>query len=179
MPQKNRKIRTVFRYIAELYQKHRHFRFLIIKELTMKMGVHTRFITTTPIGKVIVTYSIRGDHILVKVDFNCLKRENLQKIFVLNEQGSTFFRRYLDSNGTELVEKEIGAWDRIEAKWASITDLNGRVGFRLRRMKNSLLRRGREALDGWLDWVGLDYEVNPKHSVFEYEIEILGVNSLR
>lgn len=115
----------------------------------------------------------------MKVDFNCLKRENLQKIFVLNEQGSTFFRRYLDSNGTELVEKEIGAWDRIEAKWASITDLNGRVGFRLRRMKNSLLRRGREALDGWLDWVGLDYEVNPKHSVFEYEIEILGVNSLR
>lgn len=170
----NRKLRAVLRNMAELYQKHRHLRFLTLKNLNMKMGVHASFVKTTPTGKVIVTYGISQGHVLVKADFSLLKRENLQKILMFNEQGSRFFRRYSDSDGTKLADGQIGAWDAIEAEWASITDLQGTVGFRLGRIKNSVLRRGREFLEGCLDWVGLNYEINPKNAVFEYEIGILG-----
>lgn len=171
----NQKLRLILRYLAEAYQKHRHFRLLTLNSLSRSMGVHTSFVKTAPAGKVIVTYGITQGRVQVKTDFSLLKRENLQKIFVLNEQGSRFFRRYLDSNGTKLVDKQIGAWKTIETEWASITDLQGRVGFRLRNAKNTVLRRGREFLKDCRDWVGLDYEVNPKNAVFEYEIEILGV----
>ncbi|NIR86141.1 hypothetical protein GWO13_00675 [Candidatus Bathyarchaeota archaeon] len=170
----NRKLRAIFRYMAELYQKHKHLRFLALKNIFMKMGVHTSFVKTVSAGKVIVTYGIRQGRVLVKADFTRLKRENLQKIFMLNEQGARFFRRYLDSNGTKLANDKIGAWDAIEVEWASITDLQGTVGFRLERIKNSVLRRGREFLEGCLDWVGLNYEINPENAVFGYEIEILG-----
>ncbi len=170
----NRKLRAVLRYLAETYQKHRHFRLLMLKSLSKSMDIHTSFVKTPPAGKVIVIYGITQGHIQVKTDFNLLRRENLQKIFVLNEQGSRFFRRYVDSNGTKLVDKQIGAWETIETGWASITDLQGRVGFRLWKAKNTTLRRGREFLKNYRDWIGLDYEINPKNAVFEYEIEILG-----
>lgn len=170
----NRKLRTILRYTAELYQKHKHLRFLTLKNLNMKIGVRAGFVETASVGKVIVTYGIGQGHILVKADFSSLKREDLQKIFMLNEQGSRIFRRYLDSSGTKLTDEQIGVWDANEAEWASITDLRGTVGFRLWRTKNSVLRRGREFLEGCLDWVGLNYEINPKKAVFEYEIKILG-----
>lgn len=171
----NQKLRAILRYLAELYQKHRHLRLLTLNSLSKNMGVHTSFVKTAPVGKVIVTYGITQGRVQVKTDFSLLKRENLQKIFVLNEQGSKFFRRYSDSNGTKLVDKQIGAWETIETEWASITDLQGRIGFRLWNAKNTILRRGREFLKDCRDWAGLDYEVNPKNAVFEYEIEILGV----
>ncbi|MFQ5836598.1 MAG: hypothetical protein ACE5HG_01970 [Candidatus Bathyarchaeia archaeon] len=170
----NQKLRAILRSLAEVYQKHRHLRILTLASLPRSMGVHTSFVKTVPAGKVIVTYGLSQGRIRVKTDFNLLKRENLQKIFVLNEQGSRFFRRYSDSKGTNLVDKQIGAWETIEAEWARITDLQGRVGFRLWKAKNSVLRRGREFLKDGRDWIGLDYEVNPESAVFEYEIEILG-----
>jgi hypothetical protein len=117
--------------------------------------------------------------VLVGIDFSLLKRKNLQKIFILNEQGSSFFRRYLDSNGTELIDKQIDAWDETKAEWGCITDLQGKVGFRLWRIKNSVLRRGREFLEDSLDWIGLDYEINPKTGAFKYEIEIFWGDSSR
>ena len=29
-------------------------------------------------------------------------------------------------------------------------------------------------MEGSLDWIGLDYELDPEHNHFEYEIELLG-----
>lgn len=170
----NPKLLALSRYIAELYQRHRHLRPLMSTSLSKWIGLHTSFAKTVPAGKVIVAYSISQDRVLVKTDFSLVRRENLQKIFVSNEQGSRFFTRYTDSEGTTLVDSHIGAWDRVEAEWASITDTQGRVGFRLRSIGNGILRRGREFLKGYLDWVGLDYEINPVSDFFEYEIEILG-----
>ena len=164
----------ILRYVTEAYQKHRHLRFLTAEKLYWSMGIKTSFVKTTPSGKVIATYCLSEGHIDVRMDFSLLKRRNLQKIFVLNELGSTFFRMYLDSDGTKLVDKQIGAWETVEAEWASITDIRGGIGFRLWRAKNSVLRRGREFLKGHRDWIGLDYEINPNNNIFEYEIEILG-----
>jgi len=169
----NRNLRSISRYFDELYRSHRHMQpFLLL--LAKKIGANTGFVKSTSAGKVLVTYSINKARVLVRIDFSLLRRKNLQKAFILNEQGSSFFSRYLDSNDTELIDKQIGTWDETKAEWGCITDLQGKVGFRLWRVKNSVLRRGRESLEDYLDWIGLDYEVNPKTSVFEYEIEIFG-----
>jgi hypothetical protein len=74
-----------------------------------------------------------------------------------------------------LIDRQIGAWDIVDSDWACLTDLQGRVGHRLWGVRGSVLRRGRETMKNCLDWVGLDYELNPRREVFEYKIEILGV----
>jgi hypothetical protein len=170
----NKSTRALFAHLADLYQKHPRFRFLALKSVTGKMQIDTAFVKATSVGKVIVTYAISGPRILVKADFSCLRKIGLRGIFVLNEQGSRFFRRYVDSENTEVKDGKIGAWDGINAEWACLTDLEGRFGFRLWRMKDCVLRRGREYLQNSLDWIGLDYEINPGTTVFEYPIEILG-----
>jgi len=173
----SRRLRAIAKYQAELYQKHRCFRFLMplsIESLSIRMGVRNGFVKTNPVGKVIVTFSISQNRVRVIVDFSLLKRKDFKKILILNEQGARYFRRYSDSNGMELIDKQIGGWGEVDAVWASITDLQGRVGFRLWEVENSVLSRGREFLEGCLDWIGLDYEIDPRKATFEYEIEILG-----
>jgi hypothetical protein len=171
----NPKLRVMLRYIAGLYQRRKGLRNLTLKDLYMKMGIQSNFVKTPPAGKIIVTYRINRGIVHVKADFNHLAKRNLQRIFMLNEQGAKFFRKYTDSDDIELTDKQIGAWNTIETEWASLMDMRGVFGFRLRKLENSILHRGQEFLEGSLDWVGLDYEVNPKNAVFEYDIEILGV----
>lgn len=168
----NSKTRGIIRYTSALYQRNRHLRLLILKRLLSDMGYRTSFVKTAPIGTVITTYAIHEGRIEVKTTLSLVNKQNVQRIFVLNEQGAGFFRKSFDSDGLELFDKEIGAWDSVEAEWTSLTDPDEGIGFRLWKMKNSVLRRGRESLEGSLDWVGLDYEINPRTSVFEYEIEI-------
>jgi hypothetical protein len=170
----NRSTRHFFGYLASLYQKHPQLRFLKLKKLTGEMNIDTAFVETIPYGRVIVTYSINKNRITVKGDFRHLKSEGIRKIFMLNEQGSRFFREYFDSEETRLNDERIGAWDEIDAAWASLIAPRNGFGFRLKRLENCVLRRGREFLKDSLDWVGLDYEVNGKSDVFEYTIEILG-----
>ena len=165
--------RRFFTRLADVYQTHPRFRSLTLKDLTGKMAVETTFLKTSPRGKVIVTYAMEGPRVVVKADFRDLQMKGLQKIFMLNEQGARFFREYVDSDGKELVDTHIGAWDGISAKWALLKILKGKFGFRLWRVQDSVLRRGREFLDGSLDWVGLDYEVNLGIDHFEYTIEVL------
>jgi len=170
----NRTVRDLFTFLAQKYQKHPHFRFLALKDLTKKINVDKIFVKAEPVGVIMVTYTIDGRCIRVNANLQNVKRERLRKVFILNEQGSTRFQKYVDSQGARLAQEEIGAWDQITAEWASLMLPNEKLGFRLWTMKNSVLRRGREFLKGSLDWVGLDYEVNPATGVFEYSIEILG-----
>lgn len=171
----NRTARVFSAHLAGLYQRHAHFRFLTLKSLTGKMHVDTTFVEAEPVGKVTVTYTITKPRIRVKASFRDLNKKRLERVFMLNEQGSKYFRKYVDSQGMESMDGKIGAWDAISAEWACLKVLDGEFGFRLWRVEDGALRRGREFLKGSLDWVGLDYEVNPQNDVFEYEIEILGV----
>lgn len=161
-------------HMAELYQRKRHWRVLTIKNLSKRMGVQTNFARVKPTGNITVTYRIEPPLIRVKADFKPLKKKGLQKIFLLNEQGTRAFRKYCDSDGTVLFDKHIGAWENVEADWACISNKSDKVGFRLWKVKDATLRRGREFLEGTLDWVGLDYEVGPEKACFEYDIEIIG-----
>jgi len=171
----NHAARGLITHLANLYQKHPGFRFLTLKELTRRMSINKVFPKTEPIGNVTVTYKIDKSCITVSADFKDLNRNGLQKIFMLNEQGSKLFRKYTDSKCTELMDKEIGAWDTVDGEWACLKTLNGKFGFRLWNVKSSVLRRGREFLDGSLDWVGLDYEISRRDDVFGYAIDVLGV----
>jgi hypothetical protein len=36
-----------------------------------------------------------------------------------------------------------------------------------------MLHRGRELMKGSLNWIGLDYELDPEYYNFEYEIELV------
>lgn len=162
------------RLVAELYEGHKYWRPVFQQRLSTHIGLKTSFVQVKPAGKVAVTYRIDPPCIHVETDLKLLKRSNLQRIFVLNEQGSRHFRKYTDSNGTVWFDKHIGAWDKVQAKWACISSGSGEIGFRLWKVEDAILRRGREFFEGTLDWVGLDYEVSPKKTCFEYDIEILG-----
>ena len=170
----NQQARTVIRFLTDLYQKNKRFRFLAVKEIILNMGVQSTFVKTVSIGKLPVTYEITNCAVNVKVDFRQLRKKHPRKIFVLNEQSASFFRRYADSQGSVLVDGQIGAWDTIDADWACLTDLKGRVGFRLWNVDGCVFRRGRETMKNCLDWSGLDYDVDPNSKVFEYRIDLLG-----
>ena len=172
----NRIARRFFTRLADVYQTHPKLRSLTLKGLTGKMDVDTTFLKAISRGKVVVTYTMDGPLVVVRADFREIQRKGLQKIFILNEQGSKFFRKYEDSEGAELIDTAIGAWDGISAKWGCLKILNGEFGFRLGKVEDSVLRRGREFLETSLDWVGLDYEVDPRTDVFEYLIEVLDVH---
>jgi hypothetical protein len=172
----NMQIRTIIDYVSLLYQKHKRLAqfILLAKEFLFKVGVTSVFIRTVPKGRVFVTYTVDRNRIHVKLSFSQLDRNNLQNVFVLNEQGAHFFRKYSDSEGLKLKDEEIGAWNDVRAQSAKITCTQGKIGFNLKTVEGTILRRGRELMKGSLDWTGLDYELNPKHDSFEYEIEILG-----
>jgi hypothetical protein len=170
----NRAARGFVGRLSDLYQEHPRFRLLILKGLTGRVNIGKAFLKAPSKGKVTVTYTIYKSRITVKADFKKLKRSGLHKIFMLNEQGTGVFRKYTDSSGKELWDGQIGAWDKTSGEWACLQSFKGEIGFRLWRMKNGVLRRGREFLKGSLDWVGLDYEVNPKSDAFQYVIDVLG-----
>jgi hypothetical protein len=110
----------------------------------------------------------------VKLDLSLLERTKLGKIFVLNEQGAHFFRTYLDSENLRLDDEEIGAWNDVTSQSAKITNEQDKIGFSLKNIEGTKLRRGRELIKGSLDWIGLDYELDAEYSKFEYEIEVFG-----
>lgn len=171
----NHQVRTLFGILSNAYQNHKRLRFLTLalKNIPLRLGVRTAFIKTIPIGATTVTYQITGESVKVKVDSRFPRRQ-IESLFVLNEQGSEFFNKYEDSQGTRLYNDQIGAWDRVNADWASMTNANNGVGFKLENKPHSVLRRGREIQKNTLDWVGLDYEIDPRQMSFEYEIKILG-----
>ena len=73
-----------------------------------------------------------------------------------------------------MTDEEIGAWNGVTAQSAKIADKQDRISFNLKNVEGTMLRRGRELMKSSLNWIGLDYELNPEHDSFEYEIEILG-----
>lgn len=163
------------RQLEGLYQMRGHWALLKLKKTLLEnIGVQTSFAKTEPVGEVEVTYQIYPARIHVKANFRAVQSERLQRMFMLNEQSSRHFARYRDSTGTVLIDDEIGAWKTVDADWAHMSSRDDHVGFRLRNVEDTSLRRGREFLEGAFDWAGLDYEIRPSQTGFEYDIEIIG-----
>jgi len=172
----NRLMHRLARLQEAIYQKHRQLSPIMLRSWHMsnRIGVRINFVQRKPIGDVLVTYQVDSQIVHVKADFRLTEKNRLQRIFLLNEQGARFFRKYYDSNNTVLFDEEIGAWEKVEADWACVSDKGREAGFRLWTVKDSILHRGREFLAGSLDWIGLDYEAGPDRTNFGYEIETFG-----
>jgi hypothetical protein len=172
----NPRIRKVLDYISKLYQRHEYLAKIILntKGLLPSVGVQSSFEKSPQRGSVVVTYVIEKNRISVKLNLHKLEQKNLSKVFVLNEQGAHFFRIYSDSEGLKLVDEEIGAWKNVLASSAKIVNAESKIGFCLKTVEGSILRRGREQMKESLNWIGLDYELDPQNQQFEYEIELFG-----
>ena len=171
----NRQARAFIKSLCGLYQKNKRFRFLPLNEFIARMGVETTFRETESAGKIPITYIIRGNTVEIRVDLSQVKRKNQKRIFILNEQSASFFRKYSDSKKTTLFDGQIDAWNEVNCENASLTDFRGQFGFRVYQVAGAVLRRGRETMRNCLDWVGLDYELYPNVEFFEYRIRLLGV----
>lgn len=165
--------RRIRRSFDKLYMDHRHFRIFASENMLGIFGIKRVFAQTKPVANVTVTYGIEPPFIRTEAEFNIFQNIGLQKIYLLNEQGSRHFRKYYDSRGTVLFDEDIGAWETVDTSWACIHSVEDRFGFRLWKHKDAILHRGREFLDGMLDWVGLDYEANPGNLRFDYDIELV------
>jgi hypothetical protein len=166
-------VRKIWRSLDRLYMAHRHTRVSTGEKMQRQLGIKRAFVQTKPVGTVNVAYSIHPPNIKIETNFNLSQNKDLQKVYLLNEQGATHFRKYCDSDGTFLFDKDIGAWETVNANWACIHNVKDKIGFRLWKHKNAVLHRGREFLSGTLDWIGLDYEADPENLRFNYNIELV------
>lgn len=169
----NPKIRNRFKSLGRLYQEHGGPWFLQLKSLLFRYGIKPNFISVAMKGEVTVTYSIMRNRIRVNADFSEVEKDDLHRVFMMNEQSSMSFDKYEVSNGTSWDNIQVGPWVRVTSKYARIMNVENNVGFRLETKKDCVLYCGREFLKGHLDWTGLDYEINPKIPIFEYDIEIM------
>lgn len=169
-----RPIHNLTTYIDGLYRKHKHLRLLTLVNLAKNLGLQTEFVKVRSIGTVTITYRIRPPILRVEASLDSIRKDRLETVFLSNEQSSRFFVKYHDSSGGVLYDKQIGAWEKVEADWACISNKTDETGFRLWKVKDAILYRGREYIKGFLDWAGLDYEIGTEKTRFEYNVEILG-----
>ena len=108
----------------------------------------------------------------VNVDLMGLNRARCKQILFLNEQGATFFRKYVDSDGLALSDQNIGAWVIVKAEEASLSDFAGSLTFTLRKARNAQLFRGWESTRGRFSWAGLSYSLRPEMVAFDYVIKL-------
>jgi hypothetical protein len=144
--------------------------FNMIMELRRALKVQTDFVKVAQRGKITVTYACLPEGVEVGFDFSDLEMAGCQEILVLNEQGSTFFTRYSDTFGLSLFDGSIGAWEKVRAKWASLSDANQTLCFTLANTVAAPLFRGWERTKGRFSWAGLSYSLPPTVSTFNYAI---------
>ncbi len=154
----------VHKELAPLFNK--------IMELKAIAKIKTEFIKVKPRGKVTVYYEIQPTAINVSVDFSDLLLNRCQELLVLNEQGSTVFGEYLDSNSLNLIGNKIGGWATVKAKHASLFSSNKRVAFTLQRKSGAILFRGWEKTKNRFSWAGLSYSLQPNNGTFDYVIKL-------
>ncbi len=159
---------------AKSYLSHKELSPLFnkIMELRAVAKIKTEFVKVNPRGKIIVNYEIQPATIKVKVDFSHLTLNNCQELLVLNEQGSTIFGEYFDSNNLKLVDSKIGGWDVVTAKHASLFSAKKQVSFSLQRTSRATLFRGYEKTKTRFAWAGLSYSMQPTNGTFDYAIEL-------
>ncbi len=158
--------------LAHLYRSYAVFRRPMIKfsHLAKKLvNVRPEFMAVRSRGTISMTYVCHPSRVHVSCDMTKLDRRGCNRIFILNEQGSSFFRKYQDSGKMRLVDDEIGAWEMVKAESATLSDLDPTFSFSLRNLDNATLWRGRET-HGDVAWAGLIYEIAPDLDSFDYDI---------
>ena len=144
-----------------------------IMKLRRSLKINTYFVKVEPKGKINITYTLESGTLKIKMGVQNLKRSGCEEILVLNEQGANFFRKYMDTSNLELFDRGIGAWDMVEAKEASLCNLEETFGFSLEKKEGVKLYRGWESVDNGISWTGFCYSLPPKTSNFDYTIRLM------
>lgn len=165
---------SVHKKFEKLYLKHKNLSpfFNEIMELREIAKIKTEFVETEPQGAITVSYKIQPTVISVSFDFSDLTLNSCKEVLVLNEQGSSFFRKYVDASGLRLDGNKIGAWDAVTAGNASILNTNEQVEFSLQNIVGATLFRGWEKTRNRFSWAGLSYSIRPNQGTFEYDIRV-------
>jgi hypothetical protein len=157
---------------AYLRQKCQRLFFDKIMELRNVLEINTEFVKVKPRGSIAVKYSFFPKLIQVEADMSALDWTGCKEILILNEQGSGFFRKYFDSDGFALFDKQIGAWEQVKAEEASMSDVRGNLAFTLKNKNRAQLYRGSERVKGRFSWAGLNYSLSKDVRFFSYEIVV-------
>jgi hypothetical protein len=155
-----------------LYLRHRKLTPLFNKLMELRdiANIKTEFVTVNPRGTVTVTYHCEPNGINVHADFSKVALKKCLEILVLNEQGSSFFQKYVDSNGLSLFGNKIGAWQTVTASKASLQSACGQVSFCIQNAEGAAIFRGWERTRKRFSWAGLSYSLRPNNGVFAYSI---------
>jgi hypothetical protein len=141
-------------------------------ELRKALRIKTEFQQTEPKGTITVKYTCLPSAIEVEVQLSQLDHRGCKEILILNEQGTSFFRKYSDSNGLKLVDEQIGPWEKVNAEEASLSNMSETLAFSLKKTDGAVLQRGREKVQKRFSWVGFSYSLRPNTSAFRYVIEL-------
>jgi hypothetical protein len=157
---------------AKLYLRHKNVSPLFNNVMMLRnmAKIQTEFQKVKPKGRVTVTYEIQPAIINVSVDFSDLTLDGCEELLVLNEQGSSVFDKYVDSNGLKLSGSKIGGWDPVTANQASMLSSKRKITFCLQKKRKASLFRGWENTRNRFSWAGLNYSLNPNHGIFDYSI---------
>ncbi len=163
------------RRFHNIYTKKKSFiPFLtLVIGLVKTLGVNTEFQKVKPKGTILMRYSFRPNIIDVEVSLSDLNKEGCKEILLLNEQGASFFRKYSDTDGSTLLDGQIGPWETTKAKEVMLSNVNGTTGFFMENKENTTLFRGREKIQKRYSWVGFCYAVQPQFSTFRYTIKLM------
>jgi len=110
-----------------LYLKHKKLTSLFNKVMELRdlAKIRTEFITVKPRGTVTINYHCQPTAINIQADFSKVALTKCQEVLVLNEQGSSIFQKYANSNGLTLLGNKIGAWETVTADQASLQSAKG------------------------------------------------------
>lgn len=155
-----------------LYLKHKKLTPLFNKVMELRdlAKIRTEFITVKPRGTVTINYHCQPTAINIQADFSKVALTKCQEVLVLNEQGSSIFQKYADSNGLTLLGNKIGAWETVTADHASLQSAKGQISFSLQKDRGASLFRGWERTRNRFSWAGLSYSMRPNNGTFDYSI---------
>jgi hypothetical protein len=159
---------------AKIYLSHKELSpfFNRLMEYRELAGIKTEFVKVKSRGIVTIEYLIKGSLVEVSVDFSDLTLNGCEELLVMNEQGSTVFDTYIDSNGLALVGAKIGGWHPVTAKRASIENSDGLIAFQIDNTLAATLFRGWEKTKNRFSWAGLSYSLSPFCRTFSYTVSI-------
>jgi hypothetical protein len=130
-----------------------------------------------PIGTVTVTYTVSAEHILVAADFSGLEAP-WSRAYLMNEQGARFFTRYVEP-GLAVEGEGFGRWQPTTARRGCVVAGDRSVQFCVETEQDVSRYFGRERYNQYywagvyaLSWAGIDLELAPQDSRFEYRISV-------